>query len=194
MHPLLMLPAAILGFLFGRKLGERHATSTTGASPIAGVSLPQWEAFVAKMEVAGRDHVSPRGRMGMFQMDARRLADVGVMTKAWKQGSAEAQKHGGSETVGIWVGQWAPQLSKEAFLNSVPLQYAAFVRSMREAAPKVTRHVGKDVDGAKATLSGLLGVCHVAGERGVVGFIEDPISRKKFPGTTIAFGRTNQIF
>lgn len=188
MHPILMIPVALAGFFFGKKLGAKHATATTsgGDAPVPGVSLAAWADFVAKMEVAPKSHVSVRGRLGAFQMDARRLADVGAMTRAWKgRRGAEA---------GVWVGQWCDGLSEASFLGSMPAQYAVLVRSMRTAAPKVAGFVGRDVDGRKATLSGLLGVCHVAGERGVAGFIEEPEVRRQFSGTMGMFARTNGIF
>ena len=108
------------------------------------------------------------------------------MTKAWKG------KRG--EEVGAWLGQWCQGLTEEKFLGNLPVQYAVFVRSMRAAAPKVSPLVGKVVDGKIATLSGLLGVSHVAGERGVEGFVTDPQVRTRFPSTVAVWTRTNGIF
>ena len=124
--------------------------------------------------------------MGLFGLDARRLSDVGFMDKPRKTVI-------GSET-GVWTGEWKAPLTSEKFLSSVPAQYEAFTRSMRTMAPKVAPLVGADVDGTAATLSGLLGVGHVAGEAGVEGWVKDPSTREKFKATTASFKRTNGIF
>lgn len=183
MIPAVALGSALVGYLIGR-LPRRRARQET--SPIPGASSTQWEAFVSRMVVADKGHVGRHGRLGTFQMDARRLADVGAMTRAWKG------RRGDDE--GAWLGEWSEGLTEAAFLGSMPLQYAVFVRSMRAAAPKVSRMVGLEVDGQAATLSGLLGVSHAAGERGVEGFIRDSRVRKRFPATAEAFRRTNKIF
>lgn len=138
------------------------------------------------MVVAPKNHVSPRGKLGTFQMDARRLKDVGVV-KAARKGMQ-------GEEMGVWIGEWAAPLTRDAFLGSMPVQYAAFVRSMKAAAPKVSGFVGVDVDGATCSLSGLLGVAHAAGEAGVESWVVNPKVRRRFASTTEAFRRTNQIF
>lgn len=187
-----MLPVAIgsalLGFIVGRisKADRARAAASATRSPIAGVDAAGWEDFVSRMAVADKGHVGRKGKLGAFQMDARRLADVGAMTKAWKGTRGMEQ--------GVWTGEWKQGLTEAAFLGNLPVQYAVFVRSMRAAAPKVSPLVGIAVDGKVATLSGLLGVSHVAGERGVEGFMRDPAVRTRFPSTAEVFSRTNGIF
>lgn len=181
----LVIGSALLGFAVGR-LSNVRKKKETGSSPLAGIGTGPWGTFVASMVVADRQHVGKKGKLGAFQMDARRLADVGAMTRAWKGPR-------GPET-GAWVGQWSAGLTEDGFLGSMPLQYAVFSRSMRAAAPKVSPLVGKVVDGKVATLSGLLGVSHVAGERGVEGFVTDQTVRSRFPSTAAVFSRTNGIF
>jgi hypothetical protein len=181
MHPILAIPVALLGYLLGRKSAEKKASSKTGA-PLEDVTLGAWEKFIAEMAKNPRETVGRKGKLGTFQIDARKLADVGAMTKAWKQPD------------GSWTGAWSAGLTTEKFLGSMPLQYAVFVRSMRAAAPKVSSLVGAKIDGKPASLSGLLGVSHVAGERGVLSFVKDADVRKKFPATSEMFSRTNGIF
>lgn len=186
MNPLLLAPAALLGFLIGtfRSQGKKPPAK----APLVGVKLGAWEKFVGVMAASPRDAVSARYRLGAFGMDARRLADVGAMTKAYK-GSY------GTE-VGVWLGNWAPSLTESAFLGSMPLQYAAFVRSVRRstAAPEVSGFVGEVVDGVPCSLSGLLGVSHVAGVAGVASWVKDPVVRRKFAATTEVFKKTNGLF
>lgn len=187
--PIVMLPISIVSFLVGAILG----VSRKGLSMLPpekqgplGIPLLSWERFVAVMAVAPRNTLTPRGRMGAFGMDARRLADVGFMHRASKAVV-------GSET-GVWVGEWKAPLSQDKFLESVPAQYEAFKRSMAKLAPVVSKHVGKTVDGKKVSLSGLLGVGHLAGEAGVESWVKDPTVRKRFASTTDRFNKTNGIF
>jgi hypothetical protein len=184
MHPLFAIPVALLGYLLGRKAAEKKSTSKSGAlgAPLDDVTLGAWEQFVAQMAWAPKERVGLKKKLGAFQIDARKLADVGAMTRAWK----------GSD--GSWTGDWSPGLTESAFLGSMPLQYAVFVRSMRAAAPKVSPLVGAKIDGKVASLSGLLGVSHVAGERGVSSFVKDADVRARFPATSEVFSRTNGIF
>lgn len=191
MNPLaLMIPAGIFGFLggavFGRSRKGLSMTPPKKGSPIDGVPLVRWERFITVMAVAPKRHRTPRYRLGTFGMDARRLADVGFMV-------APRKATVGGEP-GVWIGEWKRPLTTDRFLGSMPAQYAAFKRSMIRMAPKVSGFVGADVDGKKCSLSGLLGVGHLAGEAGVKSWVEDPGVRKRFKSTTANFARTNGIF
>ena len=189
--PILFLPVAIFSFLGGTLLGRgsRKNLSMLPPSkegPLRGVPLLSWERFITIVAVAPKRTVTPRGRMGYFGLDARRLADVGFMTRPRKT-SVDGE-------TGVWTGEWKPPLSTEKFLGSTPAQYEAFKRSMRTMSPRVGAHVGCSVDGAKATLSGLLGVGHLAGEAGVESWVKNPDIRRRFKATTTNFTRTNGIF
>lgn len=190
MTPLLVLPASIIGFLLGASMGKSRRglsmSSKSSSSPMPGVAASSWRRFVSVMVVAPKSHVSPRGRMGTFGMDARRLADVGFMDDAHKSQL-------GSE-LGVWTGSWRPPLDRDVFLSSTPAQYEAFCRSMRKMQPAASSLAGTVVDGSPATLSGLLAVGHLAGERGLASWIADPAVRKKFATTTQSFQRANGIF
>lgn len=208
MHPLLLIPTALLGFLLGKKTSQQHQASQPEVKTASGSESPEsgkkakandrltrefakidragWEEFVSAMETAPRNKISARYKLGAFQMDARRLADVGVMTSA--------RKVSYGPEMGVWMGKWAEGLSEKDFLGSIPLQYAAFVRSIRATAPKVSKYVGTVVEDKTATLSGLLGVAHVAGVTGVESWVADPGVRRRFAATTGVFHRTNGIF
>ncbi len=186
----LLIPVGIFGFLGGAVLGKsRRGLSMLPPerrSPIRGVSPARWERFVSVMVVAPKSTLTPRGRWGMFGMDARRLADVGFMTSPRKTSV-------GAET-GVWSGEWVEPLSASKFLSSSPAQYEAFTRSMRRMSPTLAGLVGSPVDGVRASLSGLLAAGHLAGETGVSSWVADPRVREKFKSTTANFERANGIF
>jgi hypothetical protein len=65
---------------------------------------------------------------------------------------------------------------------------------MKAMAPRVSGLVGVEVDGARCSLSGLLGVAHMAGVEGCLGWVKDPQARRKFSETTKVFEKCNGIF
>jgi hypothetical protein len=190
MTPLALVPAALLSFLGGLSIGQSRRNMSMlppeKRSPLPGVPGAAWGRFVRIMVIAPREHVGPRGRLGYFGLDARRLADVGFMRGAHKA------TVGGED--GVWTGQWVAPLSLEGYLESAPAQYEALARSMRGLAPAVGSMVGKLVDGERASLSGLLAVGHLAGSAGARSWVADPSVRAKFKKTTDNFHRANNIF
>lgn len=189
MTPLVLIPVGIFSFLGGAALGRsRRGMSMTprNTSPLPDVPLLSWERFVTIMAVSPPAQVTPRRRMGMFGMDARRLSDVGFMEGARKSTVGDAQ--------GVWIARWKAPLTTENFLASKPAQYEAFRRSAVHMVPKAKKLVGTIVDGQKCTLSGLLGVGHLAGEEGIASWVSDPKVRARFRATTQTFNRTNGIF
>ena len=171
-----VVPSLVVGYFIGR---ARAARSRPSHMP--GVPQDAWEKYVAASRVQGTGDTSPKGRLGAFAMDPRRLEDMGLVV------SARKTKDGS----GAWECEWADGLTGDDFLGNLPLQYATFVRSTKAMAPKVSRHVGTVVDGQKCSLSGLLGVGHVAGEGAVDGWVD---GAKRFPATTLKFKATNGIF
>lgn len=184
------MPVSVFSFLGGLSLGKsRKGLSMLPPekrSPLPGVPGKAWSRFVSIMIVAPKRHMDPRGRLGYFGLDARRLSDVGFMREPRKVTI-------GGET-GVWTGNWVSPLSGEVFLGSAPAQYEAFSRSMRGLVAGVAPLVGTKVDGKKATLSGLLGVGHLAGKTGVLSWARDPAVRAKFQSTTKNFAKTNNLF
>ena len=190
MNPIVLIPVGLFAFLggaaFGRSRKGLSMTPPEKMSPLRGIRQSDWERFVSVMVMAPRERISPRGRLGMFQMDARRLSDIGAMINPHKATV-------GGET-GVWTGEWKAPLSQPKYLGSLPLQYAVFVRSMKVMVPKITPMVGTDVGGMRCSLSGLLGVGHLAGEAGVESWVKNVDVRRRFPATTANFQRTNGIF
>lgn len=190
MTPLILVPVGIFAFLGGAAFGRsRRGLSMTPPpkyGPLPGVPLESWERFVTIMAVHPSNRMTSRCRLGAFGLDARRLADVGLMVAPRKT------VVGGEK--GVWVAEWKRPLTTEKFLGSVPIQYAAFKRSMTKMAPKVAGFVGVEVDGVKCSMSGLLGVGHLAGEAGVPSWVKDKKIRDRFKATTANFKRTNGGF
>jgi hypothetical protein len=187
MLPLVAIPIGLIGLLSGAALATgRRGLTMLPESPIKGIMLVSWTRFTTTMARHPKNYRSSRGRMGTFGLDGRRLADVGFMVGAKKATV-------GNE-IGVWVGEWKKPLSEQIYLKSLPAQYASFKRSMVKMVPKVQGFVGSKIDGKTATLSGLLGVGHLAGESGVGSWVKDPAVRKKFAKTTEAFHLVNWIF
>ena len=187
LNPIILLPVGVFSFLAGAAFGRsRKDFSMRSSSPLPGVPLVRWKRFVTIMAVTPKRHVTPRHRFGAFGLDARRLSDVGFMEKPHKTTI-------GGET-GVWTGEWKRPLTTEKFLDSMPVQYLAFKRSMASMTPKVAGLVGTKIDGRECTLSGLLGVGHLAGEAGVESWVKNPDVRSRFKATTQKFTQTNEIF
>lgn len=192
MHPLVVVPAALLSFLTGAALGvgRRRPLSMLPPdeirSPLPGVPVAAWRRFVALMVVAPKGATGPRGKLGYFGMTTRSLADVGMVEVPHKI------TVGGER--GVWAGTWKPPFSKDTFLGSTRLQYEAFARSASLLGPKLSSLVGVPIGPKRATLSGLLGVAHLAGERGVEGWVRNQEVRDRFRATTDNFHRTNGVF
>ena len=187
MHPIVILPIGLIGFLTGLSLGTgRKGLSMLPKSPLPGIAQGAWLRYTIIMARRPRNWQSPRGQLGTFDMDARRLADVKLM-------EAPRKATIGRET-GVWTGEWKAPLSEAIYLKSLPLQYVSFTRSMTAMVPKVNKFVGAKVDGKVCTLSGLLGVGHLAGESGVESWVKDAKVREKFKKTTDTFNLVNGVF
>ena len=186
MTPILLIPFTLAGYALGISRRGLSMLPPEKPSPLQGVPGLTWSKFVTVMVVAPKNTVTPRGRWGMFGMDARRLGDVGFMRSPRKVTI-------GAET-GVWTGEWVSPLTGEKFLDSTGAQYEAFCRSMRGMAPRVKGLVGTPVGTTRATLSGLLAVGHLAGEDGVASWVRDPAVREKFKATTQNFTKANGLF
>jgi len=191
MNPFLLVPVGVFAFLGGAAFGRsRRGLSMTPPpkdGPLRGVPLASWERFITIMAIAPKSRMTPRCRLGTFGLDARRLADVGFMATPPRKATV------GGET-GVWIGEWKRPLTTEKFLGSMPAQYEAFKRSMVKMAPKVGSFIGTEVDGIRCSMSGLLGVGHLAGEAGVESWVKDKKVRDRFKATTENFARTNGVF
>lgn len=187
MFPVIVFPVSLVSFLSGVGLATgRRGLTMLPRSPLPGVLLVRWVRFTTSMARHPGDYSSPRGQLGTFGMDMRRLADVGFAERPRKIVV-------GGET-GVWDADFKTPITKKNFLGSPAAQYLAFRRSMTSMAPVVQEHVGAVVDGTPCTLSGLLGVGHQAGAAGVASWVRDPAVRAKFKKTTDTFNLVNGVF
>lgn len=158
-------------------------TASALPSPIGGVRDDAWTGFVRKMRTGGVDEIDSKGNVGMFSMTVKRLTDLGVFKDPKKVG-------------GVWNANW--MIPKQTLLSNPKLQYKLFEKSMVGHVGfiknKLDKGVGLEIEGKKATLSGLLAVAHRAGAEGMNNWVNDPSQRAKFPGTTAVYLAMNGIF
>lgn len=163
---------------------EAPAITVPKASPISGVSSTQWLKFMEALKSGRAANAEEAGRIGDFAISVRRLADLGIVQNPKK-------------TKTSWDAEWT-NISKEKFTGSPELQEQALAKSLGDYAGKIrtdyVKAIGKSVNDKPITLSGLLGVAHVAGIKGLETWLRDGKVREKFPGTTKLFETTNGIF
>jgi hypothetical protein len=154
-------------------------------SPVRGIVIVRWTRFHRLMARHPRNYDSA-GHLGSWGMNARSLHDAGLIDAP--------KKVTVGRDVGIWSGEWKKPLTKDKFLASLPMQSRAFELATQKLVPAAAPLVGAIVDGKPASLSGLLGVGHVAGAAGMADWVKNPASRAKFKRTTETFNLTNGIF
>lgn len=176
-----------------RKAGKADDTAAKAVSlapppvsPIAGVSVDKWLEFRSKLEDmnhVGKD--SPPGLLGIYRFSIPRLSDLGLCSNVRKDGK-------------LWVGAFFPPLTRDKFAGHVGLQRRAFELSCGDLVTRIRadygRDIGREVDGEKATLSGLVAVSHRAGFKGLKNWLTRADDRKRFPHTTAAFRAANGVF
>lgn len=154
-------------------------------SPLTGVPDEAWTRFVQEMKVADLSAVSEGGELGMFALKPRRLADIGLMRNI-----AAARSRNGKLS---WGGDFAPPLTRDAFLSSPADQYAAFIASAQkyvEALAAGELPLPEDGLPDEMTLSGALAVLHRCGPSG----LRNWCGAERFPATERLYARTNGIF
>jgi hypothetical protein len=154
----------------GSRSGTRSAGNLIGAPPeIEGVAPPAWSAFLGKLAREAPSFKTDR-HLGKFRQRRDRLAELGLTE-----------------------GELADEYGQE---KAIAKDLADAYRHARAGA--LVTHVGQtiDVDGQPVaiTLSGLLGTISAAGLEGAASWLEDESDRKRFPGTTGVFLRTNGVF
>lgn len=181
MNLLILISASVVSFILGARttLNAKEATSPTNNQRL-------WLAFVRRMISASTNTVSSGYKLGAWQIGARRLVDLGLMEKPRKTVYGEKD--------GVWLAGWKHPFSEGSFLRNQKLQYKTFEKSMKKFAPIVKPFVGTTVNGKTCTLSGLLGVAHMAGEGGVKTWVDSEKVRKRFSATSDMFNKVNGMF
>ena len=154
-------------------------------SPLPGVPDVEWSLFVLLMKGERMDGISPAHHLGLFNVSYLRLRDLGLAR------NVRQTEIGGRR---VWSGTFLPPLTRDQFLGSPALQYQVFCRDMADRFALVGSHVGADIDGTKATASGLLAAAKLAGRRGFQTWVSKADERRRFATTTEAFHVANGIF
>lgn len=181
---------AAVGFALGAAISSQSRKSKAALSePLTSVPRPAFARFVALMACSPSAFKSSSGKLGAFQFSPRRLQDLGLVSE-----TSRTSLPSSSSPSPIWIATWRQPFSEDLFLSSPKVQYAAFVKSCRKYLPTAIAHRAKNIDGKISTLSGILGVLHVAGESGFASWFSDPKVRKRFTNTTSTFNNTNGVF
>jgi hypothetical protein len=141
--------------------------------PLPGVSPASWVAFVRRMVVQPPGAVGPKGQIGLFGFQPRRLAELGVTDDP---------------------------IVRAALRSSKRAQCLAFGRCIADLGGKVksdpvlTAALGRELAGARVTLSGLCALAHVAGLTGARKWVSSEGDREKYQQTTTIYKRTTGIF
>jgi len=158
-------------------------------SPLPGVNDAHWTAFTNLFRGKDIAEISPAFHLGLFNIGFLRLRDLGLAD------DVKQQEYNGRR---VWQGKLKPPLTVKAFLANPAVQYQVFARDMRDRADFIRTnymdYVGKDIEGQKATLSGLLAAVKLAGTKGFDSWVKRATERKKFENTTKGYLAANGIF
>lgn len=163
------------------------------ASPWVDVDSAAWTRFCRTIIADNRPGTfDPRGFYGMFRLGVRRLVDLGIMTNPRSRNVVTPDRR----SVRVWNGDFI--IDREKFMTSPGLQYQAFEKSMQLyrmiVSEKYKQVVGLPIENRKATLSGLLALCHAAGSEGMGKWLLEREYRRKFKHVTEAYLKANGIF
>lgn len=162
------------------------------SEPLAVFNL-KWTRFIKSM-VRDVSDVSATNHVGYFSFAWSRLVKLGLAKDLRKE-----EKQTPSGVRKLWTADLIPPPTLDEFLKSSKLQYDAFVKSMLDYLPtlladRYREFIGKEIEGKRVTLSGLLAVVHQAGIDGLKSWLANPADRTKYPHTTAAFVKSSEIF
>lgn len=167
---------------------RRHRKTHGYPSPIPEASDEQWARFVHLMRAGDVAAVTPTGQVGLFQTRLKRLEDLGLARDVRR-----VKGEGGAR----WTAAFRPPLTLQRLLSDPLLQYRIFATSMRQYRNDILANhreaLGKEIEGKKATLSGLLAVAHHAGPA-LASWLANPEDRRRFARTTHAYQTTTEVF
>jgi hypothetical protein len=167
---------------------QETARPATYQSPIPEATDEQWEHFARLMQTGELSAVTPSGQVGLFQTRLKRLEDLGLASNVHRE-----NHHGGA----TWTATIRPPLTMERLLADPLAQYRIFAASMTRYRAEILSHhrraIGTDIDGKRATLSGLLAVAHHAGPA-LASWLANSEDRRRFERTTAAYNATTGVF
>lgn len=170
------------------RAGRRNDRRAPYKSPIPEASDEQWARFVRLMQTGDVAAVTPTGQVGLFQTRLKRLEDLGLAREVRR-----VAIDGGAR----WTATFRAPLSLQRLLGDPLLQYRVFAASMRRYRGDILGHhrevLGRELEGKRATLSGLLAVAHHAGPA-LVSWLANEADRKRFARTTSAYHVTTEVF
>jgi hypothetical protein len=167
----------------------KRPSARAWSSPLQGVTDSQWQQFCRKMgDPKNVNSISESGHIGFFRFSCPRLQELGYAVAARR---TEPAKPGGKRP-------WTADLLDAGFLQSGRSQLGAFELSCGDLASKIKAanllDARPEIDGQRATLSGLLAVAHRAGFKGLQSWMKHPPDRVRYPNTTKAFKDANGVF
>jgi hypothetical protein len=170
------------------RAGRRRRVSHGYASPIPEASDEQWARFVRLMQVGDVAAVTPSGQVGLFQTRLKRLEDLGLARDVRRvKGDSGAR----------WTAAFRAPLTLQRLLSDPLLQYRIFAASMRRYRNEILAShraaFGTEIEGKRATLSGVLAVAHHAGPA-LASWLSNPEDRRRFARTTHAYQTTTEVF
>lgn len=175
----------------GKKSASGLVETAPKTSPLPGTDPGDWEKFSSALKSNMAPDAAERGRVGSYAISMRRLADLGIVKNAKKVPVP------GDSRKDTWRADWTGT-TQQKFLGDEGLQQEVLARSLRDYADQIRNKysaaIGKPLGDDVVTLSGLLGVAHVAGLRGLESWLRSGDERQKFSGTTKVFEATNGIF
>lgn len=120
------------------------------ASPFPDVANDaQWYAFVAAMTVQGVTDTAPSGGLGMFALQPRRLAELGLMDPASVR--RERRPDGGWRELGAFVAPWSGGFYLDEQREALGRSAVAYQRDIAAARIRVPHGV---------SLAGALAILH----------------------------------
>jgi hypothetical protein len=157
-------------------------------SPLPEASDEQWARFVRLMQTGDVAAVTPTGQVGLFQTRLKRLEDLGLARDVRR-----VAVDGGAR----WMATFRAPLSLQRLLSDPLLQYRIFAASMRRYRDEILSHdrgaLGRQLEGRRVTLSGLLAVAHHAGPA-LASWLANAQDRQRFARTTSAYQATTEVF
>ncbi len=157
----------------GTIIGAAVASRQVLPSPIRNVDPDHWSAFTERLAREEPSFVSSK-HVGRFRQRKERLGELGIDPYSIL-GNPNAQRHALDRDLA------------DAYRHAVD-------SGMTGEHVNRTITLPGDTAPVRVTMSGVLGVIQAAGLEGAVGWLESYNDRRRFPHTTQAFVRTNNVF